>query len=81
MFEPLCRKSSEEATKERQMFFNLLKDAQVLLVLLTVQYFVKETGLYQCFCPVIIIKSFADSCHCFKQAVQEILNLRLGHAV
>jgi len=32
MFKLLCRKSSEEATKERKTFFNLLKDAQVLLV-------------------------------------------------
>ena len=30
MFNFLGRKSSDEATKERQTFFNLLKDAQVL---------------------------------------------------
>ena len=56
MFELLCRKSSEEATKERQTFFNLLQDAQVLLV--DIQYFVKETRLYQCCYPVIFFKSF-----------------------
>lgn len=78
MFKLLCRKSSEEATKERQMFFNLLKDAQVLLVVLTV--FVEGNKFISMWLPSDISPLLRKFCHCVKQAVPEI-SLMLGDAI